>query len=331
MRKDCNVVYFIACHHKLDQVYRFADVILRGSPTAEVVIHYDGPGEDVQVGQLAGGDRLQVLPFRVPVSWGDFSTVQMTIRGLEWITRNYNFQWVHFLSGQDYPVKPIASMESTLDASEYDVFMSGVSLDSKQPCGPNECSLEDGSSSECSDCHSRYRYQFRKVNPETNRMIRIMVRKIERYQSDRSFLQVRQVGPDQRKLLGYRSLRSPFNSQRLCYKGSQWWSMRQDVVNFTLRYIQKHPVLARHYKQTILSDESFFQTIVFNGSGFKICRENKRFIPWHRSKDDSPQLVSMRDLEEISKSDYFFARKFDPSLSSAVLDRIDSLLLANHD
>ena len=40
------------------------------------------------------------------MSWGDFSIVDVTWKSLSWMVEHRDFDWVVFLSEQDYPDRP---------------------------------------------------------------------------------------------------------------------------------------------------------------------------------------------------------------------------------
>ena len=85
-----------------------------------------------------------------------------------------------------------------------------------------------------------------------------------------------------------------------------------------------------YYLNTLIADESFFQTVLMNTS-FKgtIVNDDKRAIIWIPDGDIKlrPKTFTQQDLEFLLESDCFFARKFDDREDNTIIDSIDLTLL----
>src|SRR3954470_15359747 len=57
-----------------------------------------------------------------PVEWGHGSQLAAILRSLRAL-REHEWDWVVLLSGQDYPVRPVAEIEASLLAADVDAFL----------------------------------------------------------------------------------------------------------------------------------------------------------------------------------------------------------------
>jgi hypothetical protein len=120
----------VTSYRSPDQVLRLIGTIRRGSPDAEILIHHDQfrtKLDAVEVSQAARGAHLVTSP--APLSWGDFSVVDMHWRCFEWALERIDFDWLILLSEQDYPVRPLEDTEELLSKSDSDVFMDAYTVD----------------------------------------------------------------------------------------------------------------------------------------------------------------------------------------------------------
>jgi hypothetical protein len=94
----------------------------------------------------------------------------------------------------------------------------------------------------------------------------------------------------------------------------------------------------RYYRHTLCPDESFFQTVAMN-SDFRdtVINDYKRLITFETTKrpinfgfgpKGIPRTYTRGDYSFLVGSDAFFARKFDDSIDSAILDKLEENLRA---
>jgi hypothetical protein len=93
-----------------------------GSPSAPIVIHHDDRWCRLDRGALKELD-VQLVEPPSAVAWGEFSQLAMVLRLLEQVSRTERFDWLVLISGQDYPVRPIAEIERSLGAADVDAFI----------------------------------------------------------------------------------------------------------------------------------------------------------------------------------------------------------------
>ncbi len=109
------------------------------------------------------------------------------------------------------------------------------------------------------------------------------------------------------------------------YFGSQWWSLNKESVNKILSFVKNNPALIHFFRKTRAPDEMFFQTIGMN-LGLITNKGHKLSLAMFEDKNPNPKvLTELSDLEILSKSVNFFARKFTEN-STMLLNSIDSHL-----
>ena len=116
------------------------------------------------------------------------------------------------------------------------------------------------------------------------------------------------------------------------YGGSQWFCLHKKHVEYVLSFLDEHPEVVSFYKRSLIPDEMFFQTILMNsGIQEEIINDNKRYTDWSKKCTPLPATLLTEDVPRLERSGMFFARKFDTSMDSKVLDILDTRLLNRGD
>ncbi len=113
------IAYVILAHQLPQQLVRLVRRL--HTPGALLLIHINRRSDDAIYAAarsgLAGLDNIVFLR-RPKLYWGSFGHVSATIEGLDELHRcGAEFDYVVLLTGQDYPIKPVASIERTLAES----------------------------------------------------------------------------------------------------------------------------------------------------------------------------------------------------------------------
>lgn len=111
------------------------------------------------------------------------------------------------------------------------------------------------------------------------------------------------------------------------YGGWQWWSIPPQAAKEILRFTDSRPEYLRYHRWSLLPDEMFFQTILLN-SGLEHIRTNivnncLRFVDWDNPNPCTPASLGLQYFNTLITSKSLFARKFDITHDSAILDRLD--------
>jgi hypothetical protein len=119
------IAFAIVAHRNPEQVVRLVRTIRRQSD-APIVVHLDRKAHSAFAGSMAFMNAIpDVVAFsKVAVSWGNFSVVEAVLEALRVIEARFpGTGHVMHLSGQDYPIKPIAHLEHVLAASPEQSFV----------------------------------------------------------------------------------------------------------------------------------------------------------------------------------------------------------------
>ena len=114
------------------------------------------------------------------------------------------------------------------------------------------------------------------------------------------------------------------------YWGSPWWAIPIEIINEILEFSASNFKYVKFHEETFISDEIFFQTILFHLKGegkintkFDVRCTYMKF----KENESSPELLLESDFQEIINlpDRFLFARKFDSKKDYQILNMIDNL------
>lgn len=107
------------------------------------------------------------------------------------------------------------------------------------------------------------------------------------------------------------------------YGSSMFWAISPEAAEYVLEKVDRNAGMKRFFKFTWGSDEFLVQTILMNSPfAADIINENCHYYE-HLPKTPSPKIFTTADFSNIISSDRIYARKFDISKDSFILDKID--------
>lgn len=295
------VAYLITSYVLPDQVLRLTRALRAGSPAGAIVLHHDSRRCRVDAAAL---DALGVLRIEPPwrAAWGEASQLELVLRCLRWLLDSVDFDWIVLLSGQDYPIRPVAEIERSLAEADVDAFIEARSV--ARPA------LRRGRVDEFA---RRYHFRWQRIPEGAWRAARVAARA-------GPLVQVRRMpsGP----WIGIRALGSPFDARMVCHRGGDWFTLSRRAVDAVDRFQRSRPDVLRHYARTLIPTESFVQTVLANDPAIRLSGDTRRFTRWEPGAA-RPRVIELGDLPELLASPCDFARKFDPTIDRAVLDALD--------
>lgn len=108
------------------------------------------------------------------------------------------------------------------------------------------------------------------------------------------------------------------------YIGGQWMILTRNCCEFMINSPEVKK-FEYYYLNTLIADESFFQTVLMNTS-FKgtLINDDKRAIIWIPDGDIKlrPKTFTTSDLGFLQKGDHLFARKFDDQVDGQIIGYI---------
>lgn len=115
------------------------------------------------------------------------------------------------------------------------------------------------------------------------------------------------------------------------YIGGQWMILTRNCCEFICSSSEVRK-FENFYRNTLIADESFFQTVLKNTSfNETIVNDDKRAIIWVPDGDIKlrPKTLLETDLAFLLDGKNLFARKFDEDIDALVLDILESTLSSN--
>jgi hypothetical protein len=276
------VAYLILSYTRPELVERLV-ARLRGGIVA---VHHDD-----RRSRLGDVDALRIPP--QPIEWGHGSQLAAVLRCLRWVRERADFDWLVLLSGQDYPIRPVADIEASLAAAEVDAFIQTAAVPALRlrRGGVDEFAL-------------RYRYRWR---PLPERLVAVTA------QADPLLLT--------RRLPSGAYVGVPARPPLEPFHGSDWFTLSRRAVDAVLG---APPAVADHFLHTIVPTEAFVHTVLAH-SGLPLANDNRRYAAFAPDAAN-PRVLGLADLDAVLASGGDFARKFD---DLAVIDEIDRRIHAD--
>lgn len=125
----------------------------------------------------------------------------------------------------------------------------------------------------------------------------------------------------------YRSVpsprRHPFVDGRRLFIGDMWFNLDQQAARHVLEQYDRMERVRRYLSHCSIPDEALVPTLLLNDAhGLRVTDDRKRYIKWD-GQSHHPALLGETDLDAVSASGDFFARKVDGVESAGLLDRLD--------
>lgn len=108
------------------------------------------------------------------------------------------------------------------------------------------------------------------------------------------------------------------------YIGGQWMILTRDCCEFISNNLEVKK-FEDYYLNTLIADESFFQTVLMNTSFNGILiNDDKRAIIWVPDGDIKlrPKTFTETDLDFLQTGNHLFARKFDDNVDNKIIEGI---------
>lgn len=249
-------------------------------------IHLDKKMNKNDMTKLKKHESLNVRFFSwCHITWGGISITKTQMRLMKTALSHYNFDYVHLLSGQDYPISDIEDLKNWFEENNGKQFIEYHSL-------PYD-NWENG---------TYHRFQFYRLNDwfdYSSLHGRKIIDRLTSFQVRHSFL--RRI-PDQYPKL---------------YGGSNWMSLTGNCAKMLVNPDKKAQKFLSKLRFTFASDEVYFHTVIMNSKfADTVVNNNKRFIMW---SGGGVKPLGINDLFNLMKSDSLFARKITSGYSERLL------------
>jgi hypothetical protein len=315
------VCYYLQTHTRPAQVNRLVDLIKAGSPDSVVLISHDASRPPLDVKHLEALPGVHV--FTEHGGYGDFSHLERYFAAIDWLDeQGIEYDWLENISGQDYPLRPIAEIEATLASADTDgyllyapVFPGQVPAGADTGTGKPLCTPWDAA--------MRYRYRhwwLGKPTPAKQRWLRPLMA----IDFAQPWLRVSLAF----STLGLRRRKTIFGDDFICYGGWFFSTLSADAVRYARDFARDNPDLLRYFRTVLAPEEIFLQTVLVNSGKFTFEPDSKRYIDLSASRNNHSKTLGIADLDAMLASDAHWARKFDPEHDEAVLAALDERVRA---
>jgi hypothetical protein len=302
------VCYFIQNHLPPPAARRLVRTIQRSSPQSFILVGHDEFAGHCTASELRQAIDADVFAFREPARRGYFSLLQPYPDAVDWLAeRGIDYDWLVYLSAQDYPVRPLRDFEALLETTRHDGFLRfWDAADPVNPWGRRRQGVV------------RYYYQYSDA-PAWSRPALRLLRAGNGWQPFIHFHLT--YGPR----VGVRRRRQrPFNETFRCYAGTQWTVLRRACTEYVAERVRSEDALIQWFRRTVCPDEAVAQTLLVNSGEFELANDDLRYVDMSDSRSGRPRTLTAKDLPAITCGRYYFARKFDAGTESQVLDVLDA-------
>ena len=301
------VAYLVQNHFGAEHARRLVGALRQGTRDGFVLIAHDEFAGHATAPEIARALEAETFAICAPARRGYFSLIEPYFEGVARLgALGVEYDWLVYLSGQDYPTQPLSRFEQLLGGTGCDGFLrSWNAADAVNPWGRRHQGI------------GRYFYQYSDAPAWPLPLLRAL-----RFAS--RIAPIVQVHLTYGPRLGVRRPgRAPFRGGVRCYAGTQWTALRRACAESVVERVRADDPLVRWFRRTVCPDEAVVQTLLVNDGRFKLANDDLRFVDMRGSRDGRPRTLGPGDLDAIANSGCFFARKVDAVASPELLDRLD--------
>lgn len=282
----------LLCHKNPEQINKFLEAMKH--PQLSFFIHIDKKNNFVD--DIIKRNDIYILPYELSqnIQWGSISIVQATLNLIEFARVKGEFDYFWLCSGQDFPIKPVNEIVNFFE----DKTCNFINLfNSKNFTG------------KYTNYDKRNSLYYPKWILGNSLLQRILKR-----------LYIEVTGGYNKTLFLNRKNTTNFNF----YFGSQWWCLNNKTIEWIIRYCDEHKEYFNFYKNCVVSDESFFHTLVLNSPYKDEKKDYLHYIDWTECKN-SPKTLTLKDFDKIKRSKCLMARKFDINVDNKIIKILSNI------
>ncbi|MEY3085271.1 MAG: hypothetical protein RL037_1451 [Bacteroidota bacterium] len=246
----------------------------------DVYVHIDKKAELEEFKKEVNNPGVTFIQNRVNTKWGEFSIVETIINSYDEILNKSAYDYICNLSGQDLPIKRIEDLLSHLEIHNGKEFIENIPY-------------------------------INKLGWWKENKIRV-----EKY----SFINLNLIGKYklERLINAIKPRRKP--PHNVTFSGnSGWFCLSQDAIKFILLSYKTNKLLRNFFRYVWGADEIYFSTILFNSPFREKMVGNLVHTVWEKEGAHHPKVLTMNDINDLSSSNKFFARKFDVMVDQKII------------
>lgn len=310
--------YYLQTHRAPGQVTRLVELIKEGSPDSVVLISHDASAPPLDIQRLEALPGVHVLI--EPGGYGDFSHLDRYFAAIDWLDANgVDYDWLENITGQDYPLRPLARIERDLASAGVDGYLLYAPVFSGDgPAGEDQGAAPGFRLCAPGDADTRYRYRhwrFGRPTPAKQRWLRPLMALNLVQPWIRVSLAFSSIGVRRRK--------TAFGDGFTCYGGWFFCTLSAPCARYARDFARDNPDMVEFFRTLLAPEEVFLQTVLVNSGKFRFEPDAKRYIDLHDSRNNHSNTLGTADLEAMLASGANWARKFDGAHDAGVLDVLD--------
>ena len=249
-------------------------------------IHIDKKINILPFEYLADLPQVYFITKRVQVRWASYSYIVAIIHSLKQILETrIRYDFISIMSGQDYPIKPVAEIHHTIEKN----------------AGRNFINYEEGDEWWSHAISRINKYHFTNFGFRGRYRLQFFLN---------ALLPLRKF-PLPYKLYG--------GPKAMCM------TLSNECATYVLDFIESNKKLRRFMRFTWVPDEFIVPTIIMNSKfKATVINNNFYYIDWSKG-GANPKTLLKEDYALLLSSDKLFARKFDMKEDAIILDMLDKL------
>ncbi|MDF5719180.1 MAG: beta-1,6-N-acetylglucosaminyltransferase [Rhizonema sp. PD37] len=298
------IAYIILAHKYPEQLLRL--IYRLNTDDVSFFIHIDKKADDKFYHQV----RTQLKNFpnvsfikRYDLAWGSFDIVRASLEGIKSIVETgTDFDYVIYFSGQDYLIKSNEQIKKFFQENKGKEFIQYFPL-------PYSF-WYNGGLTRLESWHIHWKNKYFCIPGKREFKSRI-----------NSFLYS--------LLISFLPKRREFPEGFALYGGSAFWCLTGESIKWINDFVKQNPKFVNSFNYTYCPDELFYHILIAN-SPFKekIINTRLTYLEWPNYDSLHPKILEKNDFEKIRESEKLFARKFDMTVDTDILDMIDQVILS---
>ncbi|HEY4155708.1 MAG TPA: beta-1,6-N-acetylglucosaminyltransferase [Puia sp.] len=247
-------------------------------------VHLDKKTAREPFDRLADIPNVQFIQPRIKVRWGASSVVTAMLLSIKTVLKSgLEYDFINIMTGQDYPIKPVSTIYSTLEKNR----------------GKNFICYEDDGEWWSHAIARIQKYHFTDFGFRGRYRLQFLMNTLL---------------PERKFPLPYTLYGGP---RGMCM------ILSTDCLKYVVNLIDSNKRLRRFIRLTWGADEFLIPTLIMNSEFRKtVVNNNFYYIDW-TGGGTNPKTLTTEDYESLCQSDKMFARKFDMARDPAILDMLD--------
>lgn len=297
-------IYLILAHKNPQQLFRLVSRL--NDNFTHFYIHIDLKSDFKLFEQLKDIENVTLIEKRVNCIWGDFSTIIAMLNLIESALQKNTLGMCIFLSGCDYPIKSKKQIQTFIDNNMNKNFIDIIDKDKVW-------------------FPFNVRTDYYKINFSDKMWDFVTLKGLNR----RTLYYFKNGHISFLKLINILLVRRKLKIKIDFFGGSQWWAMNIHTLTKLYSFIIiNKKVLFRYFKDSLLPDEFFFQTILNHlkrNDPTIVTEGSLTYVNITRKDCKLPVTFCKNDLVELltQPESKLFARKFEIEVDETILDKID--------